>query len=94
MAKKYIVRLTQEERNNLESLIHTGQVAAYKRTHAEILLKSDASEKGEGWTDQKIAEAFGVSIRTVERVRERLVEEGLDAALNRAKIKRVRPYLK
>lgn len=84
MAKKYIVRLTEDERNYLENLIHTGKVAAHKRLHAEILLKADISESGGKWLDSKISEAFGVSTRTVERVRERLVQQGLESALNRA----------
>ena len=84
MAKKYIVRLTEDERNYLENLIHTGKVAAHKRLHAEILLKADISESGEKWLDSKISEAFGVSTRTVERVRERLVQQSLESALNRA----------
>jgi len=84
VAKKYIVRLTEDERNYLENLIHTGKVAAHKRLHAEILLKADISESGEKWLDSKISEAFGVSTRTVERVRERLVQQSLESALNRA----------
>jgi hypothetical protein len=68
----------------LESLIYTGKVAAHKRLHAEILLKADISELGEKWLDSKISEVFGVSTRTVERVRERLVQQGLESALNRA----------
>jgi transposase len=85
LAKKYIVRLTEEERTDLESLIHKGKVAAHKRLHAEILLKADISELGTKWTDSQISEAFGISTRTVERVRERLVQEGIEPALNRAK---------
>lgn len=78
------MRLTEEERTDLESLIHKGKVAAHKRLHAEILLKADVSESGERWKDKQISEAFGISIRTVERVRERLVQKGLESALNRA----------
>jgi len=85
MAKKYIVRLTKDERSDLESIIRTGKIAAHKRLHAQILLKTDIGEHGEYWIDQKISEAFGVTTRTVERVRQRLVEYGLEAALNRAK---------
>ena len=85
MAKKHIVYLTATERGELEQLVNTGKVAAYKRRHAQILLKSDVSEKGEGWNDAKISEAFDVSIRMVERTRQRLAERGLEAALNRAK---------
>ncbi|MEI7997023.1 MAG: helix-turn-helix domain-containing protein, partial [Methylococcaceae bacterium] len=73
MTKKYSVRLTKEERTDLESLIHKGKVAAHKRLHAEILLKADINELGEKWLDSQICEAFGISTRTVERVRERLV---------------------
>lgn len=90
MAKKYIVRLTDDERTYLENLIHKGKVAAHKRLHAEILLKADTSELGEKWQDNQISEAFGISNRTVERVRERLVQEGLESALSRAKPTRVR----
>ena len=84
MAKKYIVRLTKEERGYLNGLIRKGKVAALKRLHAEILLKADISEWGEKWQDRQISEAFNISTRTVERVRERLVREGLESALNRA----------
>lgn len=90
LAKKYIVRLTEDERTYLESLIHKGKVAAHKRLHAEILLKADVSELSEKWQDSQISEAFGMSTRTIERVRERLVQEGLESALNRAKPTRVR----
>jgi hypothetical protein len=83
LAKKYIVRLTEDERTDLESLIHKGKVAAHKRLHAEILLKADVSESGGKWLDKQISETFGISTRTVERVRERLVQEGLESALNR-----------
>ena len=88
--KKYIVRLSLEEHANLEQLVNKGKVAAYKRRHAQILLKADVCEKGSNWTDRQISEVFNVSLRTVERVRQRLVENGLDAALSRAKQKRHR----
>lgn len=78
------MRLTEDERTYLEGLIHKGKVAAHKRLHAEILLKADISELGERWQDKQIGETFGISTRTVERVRERLVQEGLESALNRA----------
>ena len=90
MKKKYIVRLTETERNELINLIHKGKVAAQKRLHAEVLLKADVSEHGEKWRDKKISEAFGISTRTVERIRERLVEQGMEAALNKAKPTRVK----
>jgi len=90
LAKKYRVRLTEEERSYLESLVHKGKVAAHKRLHAEILLKADSSAWGDQWQDSQISEAFGISTRTVERVRQRLVQEGLESALERAKPSRVR----
>jgi transposase len=81
--KKYIVKLSEEEREELQDLIATGHASARKLAHARILLKADSSESGPGWTDQSIAEALEVSIATIERVRERLVEESLAAALTR-----------
>ena len=81
--KKYIVKLNQEEREELQELIGKGQASARKLAHARILLKADSSENGPGWTDQSIAEALEVSIATIERVRERLVEESLASALTR-----------
>ncbi|HEY8157741.1 MAG TPA: helix-turn-helix domain-containing protein, partial [Methylobacter sp.] len=71
MAKKYRVRLTEEERIYLDSLIHKGKVSAHPRLHAEILLKADISDLGAQWSDKQISEAFGLSTRTIERVRER-----------------------
>jgi len=83
MAKKYVVRLDDDERDQLYEVIHKGKAAAYKRKHAQILLQADVEEAN--WPDPKIADAFGVSVRTVERIRERLCEQGLDAAIHRAK---------
>jgi hypothetical protein len=83
-AKKYIVRLSGEEREQLEALVKKGKAAAHKRLHAQILLTADVGEEGPGWKDEPISQALGVSTRTVERVRERLVEQGLEAALKRA----------
>jgi hypothetical protein len=90
LAKKYRVRLTEEERIYLDSLIHKGKVSAHQRLHAEILLKADISDLGAQWSDKQMSEAFGLSTRTIERVRERLVHEGLESALNRAQPARVR----
>lgn len=87
MNKKYIVRLTDEEREQLTALLSKGKAAARKLTRARVLLKADAD--GPGWPDEKIAEALDVGRRTVENIRKRLVEEGLEAALNRKK--RCRP---
>ncbi len=85
--KKYVIHLTIEERSQLEKLVKTGKVAAYKRLHAQILLKADVGDKAPGWTDVKIANCFNITIRTVERVRQRLVEEGFESALNRTRQK-------
>jgi transposase len=80
--KKYIVTLTAEERQQLSDLIATGKAAARKLAHARALLHADAAPGGPAWTDQQIAEAVAVGRATVERVRQRFVEQGLDAALN------------
>src|ERR671926_1588719 len=81
MAKRYRVTLTAEERDELGRMISRGKAAARKLAHARVLLQADASEGGPGWTDAAIAEAVRVSVRTIERVRQRFVEEGLEAAL-------------
>jgi transposase len=83
--KKYKVTLTTEERQQLSELIAAGRAAAQKLAHARVLLKADAADGGPAWPDARIAEAVAVSIATVERVRQRLVEQGLDAALGRKK---------
>jgi transposase len=81
--KKYIVTLTEDERLSLSSLASSGKAAAKKITHARILLKADAADGGPDWRDADIASALDIDIRTVERVRERFVEQGLEAALVR-----------
>lgn len=83
MNKKYIVRLTAEERKELEDFVSKGTRAAYKIKHANILLQADAD--GPGWSDEAIAEAFSAHANTVRNVRQRFVERGLDAALERKK---------
>jgi hypothetical protein len=83
MNKKYIIRLSDEEREQLAELTRTDKAAAYKIRHAQILLKADAD--GPAWTDERIAESFSVSVNIVLSVRQRLVEQGLEAALNRKK---------
>ena len=84
MVKKYVVRLTCDEREKLTNIVTRGKVAAYKRLHAQMLLKADESDKGPVWTDQKIAESFEVSTRSIERIRKNLVEGGIGAAICRA----------
>jgi transposase len=80
---KYVVRLTLEERGTLESLIAEGRAAADKLLRARMLLKADVGQGGPGWSDEKIGEAFEVGTSTIHRLRQRLVEEGFDAALVR-----------
>ena len=80
---KYVVRLSQEERNELEALVKRGKVAADRRRRAHILLKADAGELGSGLTDQEVANALDVGVATVHRVRQAYVEEGLQDALSR-----------
>jgi transposase len=81
--KKYKVTLTAEERQQLEGMIAAGKAAAKRLAHARVLLKADAAPGGPAWPDERVAEAVEVSVATVERVRRRFVEEGLDAALRR-----------
>jgi transposase len=88
---KYVVRLYPEERVSLEALVKTGKGAADRRLRAQILLKADVGEGGPGWADPRIAEAFEVSLSTVHRLRQRLVEEGLDAVLVRKPSRQARP---
>jgi transposase len=76
--KKYIVTLTAEERQHLEQLLAKGKAAARTLAHAHVLLHADQAV---GETDAEIAETFGLGVRTIERVRQRFVEEGLEAAL-------------
>jgi transposase len=83
LQKKYLVRLTAEERTELEAMVQKGKAAAYKIKHANILLAADVN--GPAWPDRQVAEAFCCHLRTVENVRRRLVLEGLAAALERKK---------
>jgi hypothetical protein len=87
--KKYTVRLEAEERAQLEQLVGVGKSAAYRIRHANILLAVDQSDLGSKMTDAQASRAFNASVRSVELLRKRLVEEGLDAALDRKK--QVRP---
>jgi transposase len=81
--KKYLVTLTAEERHSLHALTAAGKASALKLAHARILLKADQAEGGPAWPDQRIAEALDVGLSTIARVRQRFVEQGLDAALGR-----------
>jgi transposase len=80
---KYVVRLTPEERQTLQAMVDKRQGAADKVLRARVFLKADVSDDGPGWTDEAIADAFEVGASTVHRLRQRLVEEGLEAALLR-----------
>src|SRR5512143_2700198 len=82
MIKRYVVRLTEAERAELEALVKTGRAAARKRLHAQGRLKADEGEHGPAWTDAAMMKALEVEVRTVERRRQGLVEEGLETALN------------
>ena len=82
-SKDYIVTLSDAEREKLTALIHSGKHPAQKLLKARILLTADASDGGEGWSDSEIAAAIETSVATVARTRQRLVEEGLEAALIR-----------
>ena len=76
MQKKYVVRLTDEEREHLCEVIRTLSGTSQKVRRAQILLKADVG--GPGWTDARIAEAFSCRTKTVENIRQRLVERGFD----------------
>jgi transposase len=81
--KRYKVTLTAEERNSLQGLIAAGKASAQKLAHARMLLKADGAPGGPAWPDARIAAAVEVNVATVERVRQRFVEQGLEAALTR-----------
>ena len=83
IVKKYVVRLSGEEREQLVALARKGRGLAQRLMKARILLKADASEAGEGWSDNQIIEALETSASMVYRVRKQLVEEGLEAVLSR-----------
>src|SRR6516162_5955820 len=81
--KKYVVRLSGEERQQLETLIRKGKGPARRLLKARILLKADVSDAGPGWSDSKIVAALDTSASMLYRVRKQLVEEGFDAVLSR-----------
>src|SRR3712207_6138068 len=80
--KRYRVTLTAAERDELAALLSRGKADVRRLKHAQVLLKADAAVGGPGWPDERIAEAVGVGVATVERPRRRFVEEGLAAALS------------
>ena len=88
--KKYIVRLTEAQRQDLQYLVSTGTESARLLLHARILLKADSGAHGPGWTDAQIGEAVEVSPSTLVRVRRVFAEQGLQAAINRRSLSRTR----
>jgi Homeodomain-like domain len=81
--KKYVVRLSGEERERLEALVRKGRSPARRLLKARILLKADVSDAGEGWSDSRIIKALDTTASMVYRVRKQLVEEGFEAVLSR-----------
>lgn len=80
MLKKYIVRLTDVERETLKQVVAKFKGSSQRVRRAQVLLKADAD--GPGWTDAKSADAFGCRTKTVENIRERFVTDGFEIALN------------
>jgi len=83
--KKFVVKLSSEERKRLNTLISKGKATAKIILKARILVKADQSEAGEGWSDEEICHALDTNVGMVARVREKLVTEGLDAVFARKK---------
>jgi transposase len=82
MPKKYRVTLSTDERADLEGLLARGKADVRRLKHAQILLKADEADDGPAWSDERIADALNAGTATVERVRQRFVEEGLASALS------------
>jgi hypothetical protein len=93
MAKKYRVTLTVDERSMLTNMINAGAAPARTLTHARILLKADEAPGGPAWTDDAIRDALDVGLSTIARVRERFVEDSIEAALRRRTPARTRERL-
>ena len=83
MNVKYVLQLTLEERERLERIVKTGKSAAWKMQRAQALLKMDRSAGGSGWSDARIAEAFGMTPRSLESWRKQAVEAGPESLLER-----------
>jgi transposase len=90
MPPRYRISLTQRERKDLEALTHSGKTGAKKFIHARALLLCDAGADGPAWTVAATAEALGVTSRTIEHLKKRFVEEGLEAALERKPLEKPR----
>jgi transposase len=83
MSPRYRVTLTQEERKELEKLTRRGKTHARRFTHARALLLCDAGDNGPAWKVEDVAEALGITSRTIEKLKKRFVEDGLESALER-----------
>jgi transposase len=83
MSPRYRVTLTQEERKELEKLTKRGKTHARRFTHARALLLCDAGDNGPAWKVEDVAEALGITSRTIEKLKKRFVEDGLESALER-----------
>lgn len=92
--KKYIVRLSTEEHDQLKELLTGGRGSVRMFTRARILRKADQSGYGPAWSDEKISEAFDVTVLTVQRIRKQLVKEGFDAVLSRREYQLKKPRRK
>jgi transposase len=91
--RKYTLRLSLEERKNLLCVISSGKVASYKQRHARILLAVDENSDGGVRKDEEIAASLHVHKKTIERVRERAVMEGIEVALRRKEQEKRRPKI-
>lgn len=83
--KKYIVRLSTEERKTLTKLINSGRGPARMFTRARVLLKADQGDDGCAWPDERISEALEITVQSIEKIRKQLVEEGFEVVLSRRK---------
>ena len=90
--EKYSITLTADERKQLKTMIKSGKTAARKVTHARILLKADGGPHGPAWTDVRISEAVDVTVRSVEKLRQRFVLEGFEAALSGKSTRNQQPH--
>ena len=79
--KKYVVKLSAAERERLDTLIQKGKHPARQLTRARVLLKADAGEAGEAWSDSRIAAALDIAVSNIARIRQQLVEQGVDSVL-------------
>jgi len=83
MRKQYVVRLSKQERKELQALTRRGHLSARKLLHAQVLLKVDQAKQGPAWTDAQVAEFLAVGTSMIEQVRKRFCQEGLQAAISR-----------